>query len=109
MSILNGRSAWWAGSAIALFVFIIITAGLLEGLVGAVDITVLQAIGKDRAPWLTEAALNITALGSNTLVILLSAFTLLLLMIWRDRLAALQLLAAVIGSDLLTQMTKDMI
>ena len=45
-------------------------------------------------PWLTSTAVDVTALGSITLVVLFSAFTLVVLLVLRDRMGAIQLLAA---------------
>jgi len=50
-----------------------------------------------------------TALGSITLVVLFSAFTLVVLLVLRDRLGALQMLAASVGAGILTLVTKDII
>jgi undecaprenyl-diphosphatase len=52
---------------------------------------------------------DVTALGSITLVILVSGLALLILVVLRNRLDALQLLVASSGAALLTFVTKDMI
>jgi undecaprenyl-diphosphatase len=62
-----------------------------------------------RTPWLTSAAIDVTALGSITLVVLFSVFTLVVLLMLRDRRGALQLLAASVGAGILTIVTKDII
>jgi hypothetical protein len=67
---------------------------LIEGDVSAVDRAILLAVARARTPWLTIAAIDVTALGSITLVALFSAFTLVVLLVLRDRLGALQMLAA---------------
>jgi undecaprenyl-diphosphatase len=97
------------GAALAFLMFIRITRELIEGDVGAMDSAILLAVVKRRAPWLTVAAVDVTALGSTTLVVLFSAFTLLVLLVLRDRMGALQLLAASAGASILTIVTKDMI
>jgi undecaprenyl-diphosphatase len=51
----------------------------------------------------------VTALGSVTLVVLFLAFTLLVLLVLRDRMGALQLLAASAGAGILTLATKNII
>jgi len=102
-------SLWLGGAALALLVFIRITRELIEGEVGAMDNVILGAVAKARTPWLTVAAMDVTALGSITLVVLFSAFAFLFLLVLRDRLGALQLLAASGGAALLTVVTKDMI
>ncbi len=73
------------------------------------DRSILLAVASKRTPWLTSAAVDVTALGSITLVVLFSAFTLLVLLVLRDRLGALQLLAASAGAGILTLVTKNII
>ena len=102
-------SLWLGGALLALLAFVRITRELIEGEVGAIDSAILLAMAKLRTPWLTVAAVDVTALGSITLVILFSAFTLLVLLVLRDRLGALQLLAASAGAGILTLLTKDLI
>ncbi len=106
----GGRLALWlGGAALALLVFLRITRELIEGEVDAMDHVILGAVEKARTPWLTVCAVDVTALGSVTLVVLFSAFTFLLLLVLRDRLGALQLLAASAGAAMLTVVAKDMI
>ena len=102
-------SLWLGGAALALVAFVRITKELIEGDAGAMDSAILHAVGKMRTPWLTSAAVDVTALGSITLVVLFSAFTLLVLLVLRDRMGALQLLAASVGAGVLTIVTKDII
>src|ERR1035437_7417346 len=102
-------SLWLGGAALALLIFVRVTRELIEGDVSAVDIAILLTVAKIRTPWLTIAAVDVTALGSTTLVILFSAFTLVVLLVLRDRLGALQLLAASAGAGILTVVTKDTI
>jgi undecaprenyl-diphosphatase len=82
---------------------------LIEGDVSAADRAILFAVARARTPWLTIAAIDVTALGSITLVVLFSAFTLVVLLVLRDRLGALQMLAASVGAGILTLVTKDII
>ncbi|HWZ30910.1 MAG TPA: phosphatase PAP2 family protein [Bryobacteraceae bacterium] len=100
---------WLGGAALALLIFIRITRELIEGDVDAVDRAILLAVENKRVPWLTITAVDVTALGSITLVVLFSAFTLIVLLLLRDRMGALQLLAASAGAGILTVVTKDMI
>ena len=102
-------SLWLGGAALALLAFVRITRELIEGDVGAVDRAILLAVARTRAPWLTVAAIDVTALGSITLVALFSAFTLVVLLVLRDRIGALQLLAASAGAGILTMVTKNVI
>ena len=80
-----------------------------EGDVSAADRAILLAVARTRTPLLTSAAIDVTALGSITLVVLFSAFTLVVLLVLRDRLGALQLLAASAGAGILTFLTKNII
>jgi undecaprenyl-diphosphatase len=102
-------SLWLGGAALAFGTFVRITRELVEGEVGAMDSAILLAVAKKRTPWLTTAAVDVTALGSITLVVLFSAFTLVVLLVLRDRLGALQLLAASAGAGILTLVTKNII
>jgi len=102
-------SLWLSGAALALLAFVRITRELVEGDVTALDHTILLAVTRMRPPWLTSAAIDITALGSLTLVVLFSAFTLVVLLVLRDRLGAIQLLAASAGAGILTTVTKNFI
>ena len=100
---------WLGGAALAFLMFVRITRELIEGDVSAMDSAILLAVAKKRTPWLTITALDVTALGSITLVVLFSAFTLLVLLVLRDRMGALQLLAASAGAGILTLVTKNII
>ena len=97
------------GAALAFLTFILITRELVEGEVDGFDKQMMLAVDSMRNPWLTSAAIDITALGSLTLVGLFSALTLALLFVLRDKTGALQLMAASAGSGILTLLTKDMI
>ena len=102
-------SLWLGGAALTFLIFVRITRELIEGDVSAVDSAIQLTVTKMRTPWLTVAAVDVTALGSITLVVLFSAFTLVVLLVLRDRLGALQLLAASAGAGILTLLTKDII
>jgi undecaprenyl-diphosphatase len=105
-----GRLSWWlGGAALAFGMFVSITKELMEGDVSAADSAILLTVAKTRTPWLTTVAVDVTALGSTTLVVLFSAFTLVVLLVLRDRLGALQLLAASAGAAILTLVTKNII
>jgi hypothetical protein len=97
------------GAVLAFGMFVRITRELVEGEMGAMDSAILLAVAKKRTPWLTAAAVDVTALGSITLVVLFSAFTLVVLLVLHDRLGALQLLAASAGAGILTVVTKNII
>jgi undecaprenyl-diphosphatase len=95
------------GTALALLIFVRITTELIEGDVEAMDSAILLFVAKARTPWLTVAAVDVTALGSITLVILFSVFTILVLLVLRDRMGSLQLVAASAGAGVLTLVTKN--
>jgi undecaprenyl-diphosphatase len=106
----TGRlSLWLSGAALAFLAFIRITRELVEGDVTALDRTILLAVTRMRTPWLTSVAIDLTALGSITLVVLFSTFALVVLLVLRDRLGAIQLLAASAGAGILTTVTKNFI
>jgi undecaprenyl-diphosphatase len=108
--VLTVRSFFWIGlTALAFGVFIDITKDMLEGEVGFLDQSILLAIGKIRAPWMTVAAVDLTALGSVTLVCLFSAFTVITLLMLHDKAGTLQLLSALGGASLWTALTKHTI
>ena len=102
-------SLWLGGAALALLLFIRITRELIEGDVQAFDGAILLAVARKRTPWFTLTAVDVTALGSITLVVLFSAFTFTMLLVLRDRMGALQLLAASAGASVLTFATKNFI
>ena len=102
-------SLWLGGAGLAFLAFVRITRELIEGDVSAMDRAILLAVARMRTPWLTVAAIDVTALGSITLVVLFSAFTLMVLLVLRDRLRALHLLAASAGAGILTLLTKNII
>ena len=105
------RASWWCwgGAAVALLLFFRLTRELLEGEVNATDRGILQGVIGQRKPWLTIAAMDVTALGSITLVILFTALALVILLLLRDRWGALQLLAASVGAAVLTLVTKNLV
>ena len=100
---------WLGGAALAFLMFFRITRELIEGDADAMDRAILLAVTKERTTWLTIAAVDVTALGSITLVVLFSVFTLLVLLVLRDRLGGTQLLAASAGAGILTLATKNII
>ncbi len=100
---------WWGGAALACGTFIWITRELSEGEVDSFDVAFLREVATFHAPWLLDAAVNLTAFGSSTLVTLISAFTLLFLLVLRDHLSAIQVFAASTGAVILTFVTKNSI
>ncbi len=74
-----------------------------------VDRTILIGFAKARTPWLTVVAVDLTALGSVTLVVLVSTIALCVLLLLKDRVGALQLVAASVGAGILTTTIKNYI
>src|ERR1035441_4905808 len=104
------KASWWLGTAsLAFGLFIKITSELLEHEVSGVDRTILIGFAKTRTPWVTVVAVDLTALGSVTLVVLVSTIALCVLLLLKDKMAALQLVAASAGAGILTTTIKDYI
>jgi len=104
------RASWRLGTAsLAFSLFIKITSELLEHEVSGVDSTILIGFAKVRTPWLTVVAVDLTALGSITLVVLVSTIALCVLLLLKDRMGALQLVAASVGAGILTTTIKNYI
>jgi undecaprenyl-diphosphatase len=104
------KASWWLGTAsLAFGLFIKITSELLEHEVSGVDRTILIGVAKARTPWLTVVAVDLTALGSVTLVVLISTIALCVLLLLKDRMGALQLVAAFVGAGILTTTIKNYI
>ncbi len=100
----------WLGAAILGFsLFFLITHELLEQELFSLDHAILLGAGKIRVPWLTVIALDLTALGSTTIVALISAVAFCVLLLLRDKRVALQLLLASVGAGVLTQATKHIV
>jgi undecaprenyl-diphosphatase len=97
------------GATLALGTFVRITRELIEGDVSAMDSAILLAVARRRTPWLTITAVDVTALGSITLVVLFSVFTLVVLLVLRDRMGALQLFTASVGAGISTLVAKNLI
>ena len=53
------------------------------------DRTILIGFAKARTPWLTVMAVDLTALGSVTLGVLISSIALCVLLFFKDRIGAL--------------------
>ncbi len=101
---------WLALFALASGVFLKITDELLEpSAMDAFDKGALRIVASIRTPWLNGIAVDITALGSITLVSLHTGIALLFLIGVRDRAGATQLLCGSAGAGLLTIATKSFI
>ena len=102
-------SLWLGAAALAFGLFVTITHELLEQDVSGVDRTILIAFAHLRTPWLTVMAVDLTALGSITLVGLISGVAFCVLLLMKDRIGSLQLMAACAGAGIVTVATKNII
>src|SRR5579864_6310584 len=100
---------WLAAASLSFGIFIKITSELLENDVRGLDSSILTAVAKIRRPWLTGVAVDLTALGSTTLVVLISAVVLFMLLSLKDRLGAWQLLLNSVGAGMWTAISKNVI
>lgn len=110
------RKLWFLLGCATLFfgIFVKVTQELLEGTSGDpkmkwLDEFVLLEVSKLRVDWLNGPAVDITALGSTTVLTLLTAVTLLMLVMVKDRRAILHLFIASCGAGLISQITKHLI
>jgi len=62
---------WLGGAVLAIGTFARFTRELIEGEAGTFDNGILLRVAKMRTPSLTSAAMDVTALGSNAMVILI--------------------------------------
>jgi undecaprenyl-diphosphatase len=102
-------SLWLGAASLSFAVFLKITSELRENEVHSLDSSILAAVVKIRRPWLTGVAVDLTALGSITLVTVISLIVLCLLFSLKDSVAAWQLLLNSLGAGIWTQVTKSMI
>jgi undecaprenyl-diphosphatase len=86
--------------------FIELTSELAEGELDAFDRMALQRIVEMRVPALNGPAVDLTALGSVSVLTLLCVFTVTMLLIVRDALAAWQLIIAACGGGLISTLLK---
>lgn len=101
---------WLGGAALAFGAFVKLTDELLKpSQLQAVDEAILVLVAGLRSGWLNAVMVDVTALGSHTLVVLHSILTLAILLTVGDRFAATQLIAASAGAGLLTLLTKGFV
>ncbi len=91
---------WLAGSSLFLGLFIKLTWELREGDVGHLDQLILVAMSRLRVPPLNSAAVEITALGSLTLIFIFTSIGLLFLLLSRDHLGAIYLATGAGGAGI---------
>jgi membrane-associated phospholipid phosphatase len=105
------RVAAWSGAiALALGTFLLVTHETIGEREGAgADRAVLLWIAGLRTPPLTAVMVDLTALGSPTLVALFTFVTLAILAVLRDRRGAAHLVVASAGTWICTTATKNLI
>lgn len=100
----------WAAAFVVLFsctaLFAKLAAEMLEGETQALDEAVLHTINQYSSPQLDEVALEITALGDGSVLILMMLLASALLWTIPQRYAVVQLWIAVIGGTALTPLLK---
>ena len=99
------RSRLWFGAALAFAVFLGITATYED----APDRPILLWADAMRTPWLTRAAVIVTALGSNAMIAAVSIFAAIIRLPLRDRNGALQIPCASAGAWILMSVVKDLV
>ena len=102
-------SLWLGAASLSFGIFVKITSELLENEVRGLDSSILMAVATIRRPWITGIAVDVTALGSLTLVVVISAVALCILLSLKDRPAAWQLLLNSAGAGIWTGITKNVI
>lgn len=105
------RVAAWSGAiALALGTFMLVTHETIAEREGAgADRAVLLWIAGLRAPRLTGVMVDLTALGSPTVVVLFTFVTFAILAVLRDRRGAAHLVVASAGTWICTTATKNVI
>jgi undecaprenyl-diphosphatase len=98
----------WFG-AILFLIVVVIEAADRQTQLAAFDLFILRRIGESRSPMLTIAFINLTALGSVTVLALHSLIGAGFLTSIRDRGGATQLLLAGAASYVCTQLSKSFI
>jgi undecaprenyl-diphosphatase len=103
-------SLWLGGAALLLGSFLAITRQLAKASweLGLDEALLLWLAGL-RTPVLTKVLVDVTALGSGTIVTLFTLVALVVLLLVRDRYAAIHLAAASAGAGLLVAVLKNVI
>lgn len=97
------RFFWFGAAFLAIWLFIEFTDEVLEREeIEAFDLTILLWVARLRSAWLNSIMVDLTALGSFTLVVLFTVVMLLALFLRRDWLGVVQLLVASAGALLWT-------
>ena len=105
------RLALWCGAAAAAVgSFVAIThKTVIEQDTANIDRAILLAMSRLRTPLLTGVMVDVTALGSPTLVTIFSVVTFFILLVLHHKRSALHLAIASAGTWLLTYVTKGVV
>jgi undecaprenyl-diphosphatase len=107
---LRSKAALWlSGSALLALGFAKLTNGLVAGNVPSFDEPILETLAAVRSPTLTTTALDVTALGSATLLVLFASVGAAAFLFRGDRLAALQIAIAAVCAPILSSSIKHYI
>lgn len=104
------RARWsllLACAVLAIGAFVKLTSELNEGELDSFDRTLLDHVVALRVPGLNGPAVDLTALGSATVLSIWCVFGFGLLMVLHDRLSAWQLVMAAIGGSMLSSLFKN--
>jgi membrane-associated phospholipid phosphatase len=94
---------------LAIGAFVALTHELVERDVDAIDRALLLGVATARRWWLNGVAVDVTALGSATVLTACAVFAVLVLIALRRRAAAIQLVLASTGAAVLTTIAKHVI
>jgi len=100
-------TAWGGAIALAIGTFVVVTRATLADGETAVDVAILRGVARLRTASLTAIMVDVTALGSPTVVALLTVVTFAILIVLRDRWGVLQLAVASLGTGILTAVMKN--
>ena len=100
---------WLIGAALLIGGFLKLTSELLEGELQGADSSILRAFARVRSPALTATALDNTALGSPTLIVLFALISVGVCWLRDDRRAALQLSIAALTAPIVSWLVKSRI
>ncbi len=101
---------WIAAIALALATFVAVThQTMVAGSTGTVDRTILQWMSERRTPSLNGLMVGVTTFGSRTFLATLIVLALVTLIVRRDRLEAIHLIVAALGTGALVWVTKGVV
>ncbi len=109
------RMPWWSSHLLAVGVVLVVLGAFLRLTLGVFEDARVSAFDRDVMRWvvehrtdaLDEAAVDLTALGSKTLITLFALGGIFILLVARDYRGALHLLVAIVGSTLMMFSLKE--